>query len=54
MNGLADAVVRLPAMSPSERVERSDLDLWQSPWMLGLIVVLLTAEWVLRKRLGML
>jgi hypothetical protein len=35
------------------RVEESHTDLWQSPWMLGLLIALLTVEWIWRKRVGM-
>ena len=36
------------------RVIESDTILWQSYWWFALVVLLLTAEWILRKRAGML
>jgi len=36
------------------RVIESDTILWQSYWWFALVVLILTAEWILRKRAGML
>jgi len=38
----------------SGRVVESDTQIWQSYWWFAAIVILLTAEWVLRKRAGLL
>ena len=38
----------------SGRVVESDTLIWQSYWWFGAILLLLTAEWVLRKRAGLL
>ena len=48
---------RLPELlSPlsSGRVVESETLIWQSYWWFAAIVMLLTAEWVLRKRAGLL
>ena len=50
-------MMRLPELlSPlsSGRVEESETLIWQSYWWFGAIVMLLTVEWVLRKRAGLL
>ena len=38
----------------SGRVIESDMFLWQSYWWFTLVILLLTLEWLLRKREGML
>jgi hypothetical protein len=38
----------------SGRVVESETLIWQSYWWFGAIVLLLTAEWILRKRAGLL
>ena len=50
VNRLAD----LLAPMSQGRVIESDTILWQSYWWFSLVVLLLTAEWILRKRAGML
>ena len=48
---------RLPELlSPlsSGRVVESETLIWQSYWWFAMIVMLLTVEWVLRKRAGLL
>ena len=52
-----EEIGRLPELlSPlsSGRVVPSDTVLWQSYWWFAAIVMLLTVEWVLRKRAGLL
>jgi uncharacterized membrane protein len=52
-----EELFRLPELlSPlsSGRVVESDTQIWQSYWWFAAIVILLTAEWVLRKRAGLL
>ncbi len=46
-------VERLSPLSQGKVVESETL-LWQSDWWFGAVLLLLTAEWVLRKRAGML
>lgn len=50
-----EALVRSsPEFRETDVVRRSDLDLWSHPWALALLVLLLSFEWFLRKRSGML
>ena len=50
---LAELPVMLETLSHGRVVESETL-LWQSYWWLGTIVLLLTVEWLLRKRVGLL
>jgi hypothetical protein len=54
LSGLPEKVRTTPNFRETELVERADLDLWNDPWMLGLVVLLFSLEWFLRKRAGML
>ncbi len=49
-----DRLVELLAPISQGRVIESDTVLWQSYWWFLPIVLLLTAEWIIRKRVGML
>lgn len=49
-----DRLVELLAPISQGRVVESDTVLWQSYWWFLPIVLLLTAEWIIRKRVGML
>jgi hypothetical protein len=49
-----DRLVELLAPMSQGRVEEADTVLWQSYWWFVPIVMLLTAEWIIRKRFGML
>jgi hypothetical protein len=49
-----DRLVDLLAPMSQGRVVESDTVLWQSYWWFVPIVLLLTAEWIIRKRVGML
>ena len=49
-----DRLVDLLAPISEGRVIESDTVLWQSYWWFLPIVLLLTAEWIIRKRVGML
>lgn len=54
---LEEEIGRLPdLLSPlsSGRVVESDTQLWQSPWCFVAMILLLTIEWILRKRSGLL
>lgn len=50
---LDDLIARLRPLS-SGRVIESETVLWQSWWWFGAVIGLLTAEWILRKRVGLL
>jgi hypothetical protein len=54
VRGLADRVRGVSGFQRVELVQRTDVDLWSNPWMLGLVVLLFSTEWFLRKRSGML
>ena len=54
LSGLAARIRTVPDFVPRERVERTETELWNSAWTLGLAVCLLACEWFFRKRLGML
>ncbi len=54
IRGLADRVRGVPGFQRAELVQRSDIDLWSHPWVLGVAVLLFSTEWFLRKRSGML
>lgn len=54
LGSLVDLVRSSPEFRETEVVRRSDLDLWSHPWALALVVLLLSIEWFLRKRTGML
>jgi hypothetical protein len=49
-----DELVKKLAPLSSGEVQETDTVLWQSWWWFGAIVALLTVEWILRKRSGML
>lgn len=52
--GIADAILRLPTFVPRDVVTEDRYDIRTLPIALGLIVLLLAIEWVLRRRAGML
>jgi hypothetical protein len=54
LGSLAELVRSAPEFRQTDVVRRSDLDLWSHPWALVLLVALLSFEWFLRKRWGML
>ena len=41
---------RLPALRPQVFTQRREIALWHSPWLLSLVIVLLSSEWLLRRR----
>ncbi len=49
-----DRLVKILAPMSQGRVIESDTALWQSYWWFVPIIALLTVEWILRKRIGML
>lgn len=51
---LADDIAALPGFRPREVVQSSEIELWNKSWMLALVVTFFAAEWILRKRSGML
>ena len=51
---LADDIAALPGFRPREVVQSSEIELWNKSWMLVLVVTFFAAEWILRKRSGML
>jgi hypothetical protein len=53
-NALVDGLLTRPEMKPSPRTSTSEIELWNLPLLLFIIVILLGIEWFLRKRSGML
>ncbi len=54
LQNLASTVAALPNFKPREIVRSEDVELWNRSWMLALVVGLLSIEWFVRKRSGML
>jgi hypothetical protein len=54
LDGLDDSVVALPGFREREVTTGSQFELWNSVWILGCILLLLSTEWFFRKRLGLL
>jgi hypothetical protein len=54
VSGLPAAVSEHPAFSSTDRVIKSDIQLWNIVWLLALAVLLFAIEWYLRKQAGML
>ncbi len=44
----------MPSFAPREQVHTSELALWNSPWMLMIVVLLFSCEWLFRKLWGMI
>ncbi|MGE5435683.1 MAG: hypothetical protein ACM3O3_00520 [Syntrophothermus sp.] len=40
--------------SKVEKIEKKEIDLWSNEWLMGIMILLLAAEWFFRKRTGML
>ncbi|HZW37722.1 MAG TPA: hypothetical protein VFF33_00330 [Ignavibacteriaceae bacterium] len=40
--------------SKVEKIEKKEIDLWSNEWLMGVMIILLAAEWFFRKRTGML
>jgi len=53
VENLDDLISRLRPLS-SGRIVESETVLWQSWWWFGAVIGLLTTEWILRKRMGLL
>ena len=49
-----DQIVKLLEPMTAGKVQESETALLESKWWFGLLVLLLTAEWLIRKRVGML
>ncbi|NUN68599.1 MAG: VWA domain-containing protein [Bacteroidetes bacterium] len=43
-----------PELQVRERAQQKEYELWTQPWFLAVVILLLSAEWLLRKRSGML
>ncbi|MBR9978093.1 MAG: hypothetical protein KFH87_08400 [Bacteroidetes bacterium] len=53
-SALPAAVNEHPSFSPTDRIIKSDIQLWNIVWLLALAVLLFAVEWYLRKQAGML
>lgn len=47
-------LARMPDFKPREVSLAQHMELWNKPWMMGVLVALFSVEWFLRKRNGML
>jgi hypothetical protein len=45
---------KLERLAPSEVIERREIPLWSTPWTFALILALLSSEWWLRRKWGMI
>ncbi len=54
LKDLRSDIAALPNFKPRALVLSAEIELWNSRWLLGLVVALLSVEWFLRKRSGML
>ncbi len=53
-SSLANDVTALPDFKPRDKSKSAEIEIWNSRWMLMLVVFIFTLEWFLRKRNGML
>jgi len=51
-NSLKRIAAKLESLTPSEIVERRQIQLWNTPWIIALILLLLGSEWWLRRSWG--
>ena len=51
---LANDVTTLPNFKPRDVSKSTEIEIWNSRWMLALVISIFTFEWFLRKRNGML
>jgi hypothetical protein len=54
IDGLARAIASHPRFQVSQSERATTVELWNAPWLLGILILLLATEWTLRKRSGML
>jgi hypothetical protein len=47
---LPELLKRLPALRPQVFTQRREIALWHSPWLLSVVIALLSSEWLLRRR----
>jgi hypothetical protein len=52
--GLGNAIGAIKDFAPKENIQKSDIQLWNLVWLLGLAVLLFAVEWYLRKQSGMI
>jgi hypothetical protein len=53
-NKYENKISSLISGSSKEKIVTSEISLWSTEWLLGLVVLLFSLEWFLRKRFGML
>lgn len=51
-NSLKRIAAKLESLTPSEIVEQRQIQLWNTPWIVALILLLLGSEWWLRRSWG--
>lgn len=54
IDGLSTALVARASFAPRELARNKDIELWNWEYLLALVVLLLGAEWFIRKRSGMM
>jgi hypothetical protein len=54
VNSLPHDVAGLPNFKPREIRRTAEIEIWNSLWMLALVIFIFALEWVIRKRNGML
>ncbi len=47
-------IKQILAQSSKEKIEVSEISLWSNEWLMAIVILLLSLEWFLRKRSGML
>ena len=54
IRSIAHDIAALKAFKPRAVTRSTELEIWNSRWLLGIVVVLFSLEWFIRKRSGML
>lgn len=49
-----DAILDSLTIAPVSEIRQSSLRIWESPWLMGLILLMLCLEWIMRRRFQML
>ena len=51
---LAHDVTTMPNFNPHDVSKSAEIEIWNSRWMLALVIFIFSLEWFIRKRNGML
>jgi hypothetical protein len=52
--GLIEKLTRINQNSSNEKTTKNEYQLWSNKWILFFIIFLFAAEWLIRKRAGMI